>query len=260
MVGPDLPSGENVVVGLSSVLFDAGNTLIYMPRSAEEILQDLCHQMSISISLDRARAGYLESERYYAEHALGYTGDQGAFWHQYHGAALRYMGIDDPNGEKAAFLSHGFGLPGIWQAYPEASAVCERLRSMGLRLGVVSNGPVTVRDLLYHAGLLSFFDVVVTSQGVGVEKPDPRIFDAALDALGVQANRALFVGDLYEVDVLGGRSAGLRTALIDRAGVAQPAIGCPVLRSLDEVIPLTRELSAINSQLPDEDDELRADG
>ena len=259
MVGPDLPL-ESAITGLSGVLFDAGNTLIYMPRSAEEILQDLCLQIGISISLDSACGAYLESERYYTEHALGYTGDQGIFWHRYHGAALHYLGIDDPGGEKAAFLSHGFGVPDVWQAYPEAAAVCERLRAMGLRLGVVSNGPVTVRDLLSHAGLLSFFDVVITSQGVGVEKPAPRIFEVALEALGLQAGHALFVGDLYEVDVLGARTAGIKAALIDRAGVARAALDCPVLRSLDEVIPLAQELSATSSQISAEGDGLTADG
>lgn len=227
-------------------MFDAGNTLIHMPRSAEDILQDLCHQIGISISLDTARAAYRESERFYVEHAMGYTGDQGAFWHRYHGAALRHLGIDDPRGERAAFLSHAFGLPGVWQAYPEAAGVCEQLRSMGLRLGVVSNGPVTVRDLLSQTGLLSFFDVVITSQGVnvpfgtftGVEKPSPRIFEVALEALGVQAGHALFVGDLYEVDVLGARSAGMQAALIDRTGAMRATLDCPVLHSLDEVIPV----------------------
>ncbi len=229
---------QKAVARLSGVLFDAGNTLIYMPRPPEEILQEVCQQMGVAISLDRARGACLESERYYVEHALGYTGDQATFWHQYHGAALRYMGIEDPSGEKAAFLSHGFGLPGVWQAYPEAATVCGQLRSMGLRLGVVSNGPVTVRDLLYQAGLLSFFDVVITSQGVGVEKPDSRIFKAALEALRVQAGRTLFVGDLYEVDVLGARSAGMTAALIDREYTGTATRDCVVLRSLDEVIPL----------------------
>ena len=261
MVGPDPPPlMGGVVAGLSAVLFDAGNTLIYMPQSAEEILRDLCRQIGIPVSLDDARGAYLESERFYSEHALGHTGDQGEFWRRYHGAALRNLRIDDPGGEKAAFLSHGFGLPGVWRAYPEAAAVCERLRSSGLRLGVVSNGPVTVRDLLSQAGLLSFFDVVITSQGVGVEKPDPRIFEAALDTLGIQAGHALFVGDLYEVDVLGARSAGLKAALIDRESAGQVTRDCVVLRSLDEVIPLIQELSAISSQPSAEDDELIADG
>jgi putative hydrolase of the HAD superfamily len=223
---------------LRAVLFDAGNTLIHMPRSAGEILQDLCAEIGLSIPIEDARRAYMESERYYVDHYLGYAGDQGAFWLSYHGAALSYLGVDDPRGEKAAFLSHGFGQPGVWQAYPEAARVCEQLRARGLKLGVVSNGPVTVRDLLAHAKLLPFFDVVIASQAVGVEKPDPRIFRVALEAMDVRAGEALFVGDLYEVDVLGARSAGLKAAMIDRDRAGQDPRDCPVLRSLDEVISL----------------------
>ena len=222
---------------LEAVLFDAGNTLIYMPRSAEEILQELCGELGEAISLEEGRGACLQSERYYIQHYLGYTGDQGEFWHRYHGEALRYLGIEDPRGEKAAFLSHGFGRVGIWQAYPEAAEVCRRLQAAGLELGVVSNGSITVESLLSQAGLLSFFPVVVASQSLGIQKPDPRIFAWALDKLGVEAHQALYVGDLYEVDVLGARAAGLAAVLVDRQG-GDGNRDCPVIRSLEELIPL----------------------
>ena len=80
-----------------------------------------------------------------------------------------------------------------------------RLRAAGIRLGIVSNSDGRVEQALEAAGLRDYFDVVVDSALVGVEKPDPAIFRAALDALGVAAGEALYVGDLYEVDVLGAR-------------------------------------------------------
>ncbi len=220
-----------------AVLFDAGNTLIYMPRTPEEILRDLCGQLGSAIELEQARGACRQSEHYYVRHYLGYTGDQGEFWHRYHGEALRYLGIQDPTGEKAAFLSHGFGRAGVWQPYPEAAGVCRRLQSMGLKLGVVSNGSVTVSDLLSQAGLLPFFPVVVASQSVGIQKPDPRIFQVALERLEVEPDEALYVGDLYEVDVLGARAAGVAAVLIDREGAGGDR-DCPVIRSLESLVPL----------------------
>jgi putative hydrolase of the HAD superfamily len=61
--------------------------------------------------------------------------------------------------------------------------------------------------------------VVVDSKLAGFEKPDPRIFLPALTALGVAAADALYVGDLYEVDVVGARRAGMAAVLLDPAGL-----------------------------------------
>lgn len=237
MTGPESHTAASSRPGVRAVLFDAGDTLIHMPLSAEEILTELCQQLGVAISPEQAREACLRSQRYYVRHYLSYSGDQGAFWLSYHAEALRYLGIDDPTGEKAAHLSHGFGLAGVWQPFPEAHEACQRLRDAGLRMGVISNGPVNVVDMLAQAGLLHFFETVVTSQGARVEKPDPRIFTMALQEMGIHPDEALFVGDLYEVDVLGARAAGMAGVLIDRRGRGETR-DCPVIRGLDELFPL----------------------
>jgi putative hydrolase of the HAD superfamily len=218
------------------VLFDAGNTLIHMPRSAEAILQDLCLQIGVSVTPEQAHTACRASEQYYSDHYLAFRGDQGAFWKSYHSAALASIGVEDADGTKAEALSHGFGRSGVWQAYPDAAPVCERLRERGLKLGVVSNASITVRDLLSQAGLLHLFEVVIASQDLGIQKPDPLIFHAALTTLGVDPSEALYAGDLYEVDFLGAQGAGLAAVLIDREGTT--AFDCPTLRSLDELLHL----------------------
>ncbi len=225
--------------GLRAVLLDAGGTLIHMPTSREEILQRLCRDLGLSITLEQAAAASLASERYYVRNYLGYDGDQGEFWRRYHGEALMHLGIEDPTGEKAAYISYGFGAAELWSPFEDAPDVCSRLRSMGLSLGVVSNAPTSLTDWLARTGLLPLFDTVVISQAVGIEKPDPRIFQMALQRLGVPPEGALFVGDLYEVDVLGARAAGITGILIDRNGTNE-ARDCPVIRGLDELIPLVK--------------------
>ena len=72
------------------------------------------------------------------------------------------------------------------------------------------------------AGLRDYFDVVVDSALVGVEKPDPAIFQAALDALGVAPEEALYVGDLYEVDVVGPARRASTAMLLAAARPASP--------------------------------------
>jgi putative hydrolase of the HAD superfamily len=123
----------------------------------------------------------------------------------------------------------------LWEDVPEGvPSSLERLRARGLPLAVVSNSNGTLRGLLDRLGLLASFDVVLDSAVEGVEKPDPRFFRLALDRLGVDARRALHVGDVYHVDVVGARSAGIRPVLVDEAGL-YPEADCPRVRSLAEL-------------------------
>ena len=68
------------------------------------------------------------------------------------------------------------------------------------------------------AGLRGHFAHVIDSAIVGAEKPDPRIFEHALEAAGASAERTLHVGDLYSVDVVGARAAGVHAVLLDPFG------------------------------------------
>lgn len=127
----------------------------------------------------------------------------------------------------------------------DTHAALSRLRSAGLRLGVVSNSDGRVDSALAAAGIREYFDVIVDSAITGVEKPDPAIFRIALEALGVQPDHALYVGDLFDVDVLGARSAGIDAVLFEGdAGPLPP--GCIAVSSLGALADfvLQEELSA----------------
>jgi len=91
-----------------------------------------------------------------------------------------------------------------------------------------------VRHLMERLGFLGFFEDVVDSEEVGVEKPDPRIFEIALKRVGAAPGETVFVGDIYNVDVVGGRGAGLRVVLVDERGL-YPEADCPRVRSLAEL-------------------------
>ena len=120
----------------------------------------------------------------------------------------------------------GDGLLERWQrvrvesqtAYPHAAAVLERLRGH-VRLALVTNGASDLqRRKLAIAGLEEYFDVVVASCDLGIGKPDPAIFEAALDALGVGASEAVMVGNDRERDIEGAAAAGVRSLWIQHGG------------------------------------------
>ena len=117
------------------------------------------------------------------------------------------------------------------------------LASRGYRLGIISNSNGTLRDQLDRLGMSERFEMIVDSSEVGVEKPHPEIFQRALaQAGGVEADRALYVGDVYAIDVLGAAGAGMHSILFDPLGqhdqAALPA-GAPACRTLGSLEELT---------------------
>ncbi len=94
----------------------------------------------------------------------------------------------------------------------------ERLKSEGYKLAIVSNADGQVESDARRHGLAPFFDTIVDSHVVGVAKPNPRIFNIALERIGVAPEDALYAGDIYAIDVLGARAAGVDARLIDQHG------------------------------------------
>jgi putative hydrolase of the HAD superfamily len=119
-------------------------------------------------------------------------------------------------------------LPGV----PEALG---RFRALGIRLVVVSNSDGTVERSLAELGLREPFHAVMDSAIVGHEKPDPRIFEQALDAAGSEPGRVAHVGDLFCADVVGARAAGVHAVLLDPYGDWPADVGCERARDLTEV-------------------------
>ena len=105
-----------------------------------------------------------------------------------------------------------------FRAYPDAAPALAELRALGVQLVCVSNWDYSLPDVLARVGLADELDGVVTSAAVGARKPDPRLFEAALEVAGCAADEALHVGDTPTEDVQGARAAGIRALLIDRDG------------------------------------------
>ena len=110
--------------------------------------------------------------------------------------------------------------PASWTAYPDTARVFKNLRAQGIRTAVVSNIAFDVRPAFAAIGAAEHVDAFVLSFEVGAIKPDPAIFTAALDLLGVAAQDALMVGDSEEADG-GARTVGCQFALVDPLPTAE---------------------------------------
>jgi putative hydrolase of the HAD superfamily len=123
----------------------------------------------------------------------------------------------------------------LWESVPaEVVPALEDLCARGLSIVVISNANGRLHTLLDRVGLSGFFDVVVDSHVEGVEKPDPQLFHLAIARAGSSPDECLHVGDLYQVDVLGARAAGVAPVLLDVADLYRDA-DCPRIRSLSEL-------------------------
>jgi putative hydrolase of the HAD superfamily len=123
----------------------------------------------------------------------------------------------------------------LWESVPtDVVPTLRRLRGLGLTLVVVSNANGRLRHLFDRLGLSGAVDVLFDSHEEGVEKPDPRLFQIALAKANGQPQTTLHVGDLYHVDVVGARAAGLHAVLLDIAGLYD-GYDCPRIRAFADL-------------------------
>lgn len=127
-------------------------------------------------------------------------------------------------------------LHNLWEVVPsDVVPALEWLRSLGLQLAVVSNANGTLCAKFQRLGLGSCVDCVIDSADVGIEKPDARIFECALERLGARRESTLHVGDIYHVDVVGARAAGIRAMLLDPLDL-YTEYPCERVKSLDDLV------------------------
>ncbi len=199
------------------MLLDAGNTLVFVDRrrvvpileaagaaTAEALWREAEREarLALSLALGRARDARGSEER---------------VWRDYFHTIIRGCGVAEERSATVAETLRGLHLEDhMWTWAQEGAAeALTRVRDLGYRVGVVSNADGRVEALLERVGLASLVEFVIDSHAVGVAKPDPRIFRMGAERFGLPPERCLYVGDLYAVDVVGARAAGLRPLLVD---------------------------------------------
>jgi len=178
-------------------------------------------------------------------------------WEAYNIAYARACGADDKRLTDAVeALFNEFTVAEVWtRTIPGSRQGLQRIADLGPKLAIVSNADGTVEDQLRSHGICQVgpgpgvpVHAVLDSTVVGVSKPDPRIFELALDRLGISADRAVHVGDTPAADVVGARAAGIRPLLIDPYDL-HPTLDVERVRSLADVVDLLGAERATASSL-----------
>ncbi len=114
----------------------------------------------------------------------------------------------------------------------------EKLKCEGYSMSVVSNSDGRVESMIIEVGLRGYFDRVYDSYIVGSSKPDSKIYELALDELCLKPQDALFVGDMFYIDVLGANTANIPAVHLDPFGYYNdwPGVRIKTLKELPSLL------------------------
>jgi putative hydrolase of the HAD superfamily len=197
------------------IFFDVGNTLLFPNRA--RILAPLPVERHPTLGTWQA----LE-RRTKQEFDLGMIGgkvDRG-FWWPFHTYLLEQLNaVNEPmdNGVRDALVENTQKSANWDQILPGTRDALERL-GQEYAIAVISNADGKIDAVLRRCGIADCFASITDSGIVGHEKPHPAIFEAALRAMKAEPAESLYVGDLYSVDYVGARNAGMQAVLFDVAG------------------------------------------
>lgn len=223
-----------------AVFFDVGNTLLYPHPSVSEVVREILadeghiHDLHAIDEYMPLVDDYYE-DRYREDDTFWTNEDEtSAVWVGMYSLLCRKLGIDVDAERIAMRVYDEFGRPDRWKAYDDVAPALARLRDRGLKVGLISNWDRRLGGLFEGLGLMHLVDTVVSSADVGLRKPDPRIFELALERLDVAPAQSVHVGDHYYADMVGAGSVGMVPVLIDRHG-GDRQVRVAFIRTLEEL-------------------------
>ena len=206
-------------MALEAVLFDYGDTLLEF-RLDDELWLGAMRGMLAAAGGPPERAADLrgEIERRVTELTADPDDHAELIYEEVVAGALAAVGTSPgPELLRTAIEAQHRGWLGARRLHPKAHWLLQEVRARGLRIGIVSNTfdpPDLLHADLVSDGVAERVDAIVFSSELGLRKPAPEIYRAALDALDVEPANALFVGDRVREDVQGPAALGMRTCLV----------------------------------------------
>jgi HAD superfamily hydrolase (TIGR01549 family) len=207
------------------IFFDVGNTLLF-PNRQKMLAPVPEHQHP---TLEQWQALERRTKKEFDQGVQTGRVDHG-FWWMFHNHLLDGLDFDelDGDGKKAKDFDVRQSLLAELVAKTQNSAnwdqilfgtrdVLDRI-ARNFRIAVISNADGRIEQVLSRCGVADCFESITDSGIVGVEKPRGEIFAAALASMNARADESLYVGDVYSVDYLGARAAGMQAVLLDVAG------------------------------------------
>jgi putative hydrolase of the HAD superfamily len=223
---------------LECVLFDAGDTLLSPSPSFHGRFVQVAARHGFELEEAAAVAAIAATVRA-VEWPTDWTdpATQRSFWLGFYRQVLVELGHRGDGEALAEALYRSFSDPAAYKLFPDVRPALNALAGRGVKLGVVSNFEPWLEDVLALEGVDDRFAAVAISGKLGVAKPDPAIFLAALEQAGAAAEATVHVGDQLVTDVEGAMAVGITPVLLDRF-VRVPAAGGHRVESMTELVAL----------------------
>ena len=230
---------------IKAVFFDWFNTLARYDPPREELQSQALQEFGIHVPPQKIIPGLLLADRgYFEENAVSPVRqrspeEQAKVYTRYQSTILTEAGVNLPREQEVLSkimqrvqqLSRGMSFT----LFDDVLPTIKTLKEQNLILGLLSNIDRDMKPICRELGLEPYINFIVTSGDVGVDKPKPPIFLAALERAGVSASEAVHVGDQYKLDIVGARGVGITPILIDRYDLYSEVSDCPRIHSLTEL-------------------------
>jgi putative hydrolase of the HAD superfamily len=192
------------------IFFDVGNTLLFPNRAT--MLAPIARERHPTLAQWQALERRTKTE---FDQGMQSGRVDHSFWWTFHTYLLEQLGADTALRE--TLVANTQNSANWDQILPGTRNALRRLAEK-FRIAVISNADGRIENVLSRCGIADCFESITDSGIVGVEKPRREIFEAALKTMNASAEESVYVGDVYSVDYVGARSAGMDAILFDLAG------------------------------------------
>jgi len=200
------------------IWFDLGYTLLHLKRDVS--FQQILQEMGVSLSADEIEKAFHITDKLFMREYPGVLGKKtGYAMPLYLGNMMYLLGVETDICPLFESWKRELENPlDVWVPYDFVKEELRKLSDGGFRLGVISNWDSSARPILDLHGLTHFFDDIIISSEVGVEKPGVEIFERAFSQASVAPDECLYIGDNYYDDGIGCTKVGMDFVIINPYG------------------------------------------